>query len=95
LGKGGGVKTILNTTALEPFAGIQCFPGLCSTQLDLDWKGTSEEMGLAFVVSRLACCLCEDTAVWSSWLCFIPLEKPQMTSVLAFDTSVVVYLFFT
>lgn len=93
-GKGGGVKTILNTTALEPFAGIQCFPGIYNTQLVLNWNGTSEEIGLAFLVSGLAHCLYGETAFWRSRLSLIPLEPSQMILVLAFDTFIVVYLFF-
>lgn len=58
LGKGSKVKTI-NTTALEPFAEIQCFTGILRNiqhSAYSKWNGTWRR-SVRPLVSRLACCL--------------------------------------
>lgn len=95
LGKGGRVKTIINTTALEPFARIQCFTGILrniqhSACSKLEWN---------MEISLASCQQAGLLPLWrSSFLEFLALLHPTgispMISVHAFGTFNVVYLFF-
>lgn len=74
LGKGGGVKTSLNITALEPLAGIQCFSGIYTVWVIPGQNGTSKEVDLDLFAGGMTLCFCGGADFWSSWLCFILLE---------------------